>query len=112
MYLHLRGLCLDTNIDKLYVPMNKENSGSFVLVGLRSSIIKYDGIDFLWKLTDYYENTTATSNAPFASFELGSHEWMIENDASECPKGKKGILKLTGCSEGEFTCSNGQCIRQ
>ena len=112
MYLTLRGLCPDSNIDQFYVPRNKERSGSVILVGFVSTVIEYDKAKLLWKLSEYFDKTTATSEAPLASFALGSHEWRIENDALECPKGEKRILKLTGCFEGEFTCSSGECIRE
>ena len=59
-------------------------------------------------------NTTAISEAPFSSFALGSHNWVITNDNKVCsPRGESYIkhLKLTGCKVGEFTCSDGQCIK-
>ena len=59
-------------------------------------------------------NTTALSEAPFSSFALGSHNWVITNDNKVCsPRGESYIkhLKLTGCKVGEFTCSDGQCIK-
>ena len=59
-------------------------------------------------------NTTAISEAPFSTFALGSHNWVITNDNKVCSiKGESYSkhLKLTGCREGEFTCSDGQCIK-
>ena len=66
-----------------------------------------------WKLTEYSHNTTAITDAALASFVLGSHIWLIENDNIGCNNGESytTVLKLTGCREGEFTCSDGQCIR-
>ena len=52
--------------------------------------------------------------APFSSYALGAHSWQIEGDHPTCsPKGRphSRLLKLTGCREGDFTCSDGQCIR-
>ena len=64
----------------------------------------------------YYakENTTARAESSYASYILGSHEWLFEDDDVSCSV--KGVpyrrkLKLSGCSEGQFTCSDGQCIR-
>merc|ERR1712012_1483954 len=39
--------------------------------------------------------------------------WTISNDAFECNEGQtySTMLKLTGCAEDEFTCSDGQCIK-
>ena len=114
MYLQLRGLCPDSNIDRFYVPRNKIRSGAVILHGLDTTSIEYDKESLSWKLTEHNQNTTAVANAPLASYVLGTHEWLIENDEIECsPKGEpyRRVLKLTGCREGEFTCSDGQCIR-
>ena len=114
MYLELRGLCPDSNIDRFYVPRNKMRSGAVILHGLDTTSIEYDKESLSWKLTEHNHNTTAVANAPLATYVLGSHEWLIENDEIECsPKGEpyRRVLKLTGCREGEFTCSDGQCIR-
>ena len=45
MYLQLRGLCPDTNMDRFYVPRNKERSGAVILIGLKTSLISYDKVD-------------------------------------------------------------------
>ena len=115
MYLQLRGLCPDSNIDTFYVPKNKKNSGVVLLLGLQTSMIEYDKATLSWVLTDHSQNTTAVSNAPLDSYALGSHSWLINNDYQACSsKGEAywRTLKLTGCREGEFTCSDGQCIRR
>ena len=66
-------------------------------------------------MMEYSKNTSATTAAPYASYVLGKHEWWIENDNVECSsKGEsyRMILKMTGCENDEFTCSDGQCIRR
>ena len=45
MYLQLRGLCPDTNLDRFYVPRNKERSGALILIGLTTSLVAYDKAD-------------------------------------------------------------------
>ena len=45
MYLQLRGLCPDSNLDRFYVPRNKERSGALILIGLKTSLIAYDKAD-------------------------------------------------------------------
>ena len=116
MYLKLRGLCPDSNIDQVYVPRNKPRSGKVNLLGFRNTVIEYKGAEFGWllKVDGMLDNTTAVSKAPLASFALGKQEWVIEGDNMECSTNGEPytrILKLTGCREGEFTCSDGQCIR-
>ena len=78
-------------------------------------MIKYIETISSWQIeTQQSKNTTAISEAPFTSFALGSHNWTISNDNKTCStKGESYSrhLKLTGCREGEFTCSDGQCIK-
>ena len=114
MYLQLRGLCADSNIDRFYIPRNKNGSGAVILLGFYTTIIEYDIENVSWTLREYSQNTTAVTDAPFTSFALGANEWFIKGDSFDCSrKGMpyKRMLKLTGCREGEFTCRDGQCIR-
>ena len=113
MNLQLRGLCPASNIDRFYAPRNKKKSGAVLLLGLDTSIIEYENGNEKWKITEYSHNTTAITDAALASYVLGSHNWLIENDNIGCNNGESytTVLKLTGCREGEFTCSDGQCIR-
>ena len=114
IYLEMRGLCPESNIDRLYVPRNKRKSGSVQLIGLDTSIIEYDKNNLAWTIYEHSHNTTATTDAPLPSYALGAQTWIIQNDALGCSsKGKtySVTLKLTGCRAGEFTCSDGQCIR-
>ena len=116
MYLQLRGLCPDSNIDQDYIPRNRPRSGSVDLIGFKNTVIEYEGAKLGWKLKVHgmLDNTTARSKASLSSYVLGTHEWVIEDDNVECTSmgaNYTRVLKLTGCREGEFTCSDGQCIR-
>ena len=85
-----------------------------LLLGLDTTSIEYDEHLVSWKIMQHFQNTTALTDARLSSYVLGSHEWLIENDNVECSiRGKPytKVLKLTGCREGEYTCSDGQCIR-
>ena len=84
MYLQLRGLCPESNINRLYIPRNKKQSGAVDLISLRTTMIEYDKDKLSWKLTEHYKSTTAVTNAPLASYALGAHEWLIANDSLEC----------------------------
>ena len=114
MYLHLRGLCPGSFLDRYYVPQNKKRSGSFQLIGFKTTVIEYEKDTFSWRLLEHSQNTTAVSKASQATYVLGSHQWTIAGDSNDCsPNGEPyhRVLKLTGCREGQFTCSDGQCIR-
>ena len=115
MYLQLRGLCPDSNIDRFYVPRNKKRSGSVILMGLDTTTIEYDTENMVWKLIEHSQNVTATTNAPLASYVLGSHEWLIQNDKRECNnrvEGSKKVKKMDGCQDNSYVCTNGQCIKE
>ena len=86
------------------------------LLGFQNTLVEYQGEKLGWHLRveGILQNTTAQSKAPYASFVLGKHEWVIVEDKMECSENGEPytrVLKLTGCREGEFTCSDGQCIR-
>ena len=120
MFVQLRGLCPDSYIDQVYIPRNKPKSGNVDLLGFKNTVIEYEGSKLGWTLKaeeteGTLQNTTAHSKAPLASFVLGKHEWVIRGDNMECSENGEPytrVLKLTGCREGEFTCSDGQCIRK
>ena len=54
---------------------------------------------------------TGTSKATHSSFIIGKHNWTVEGDSS-CNGGRTYVteLKMSGCSENQFTCNNGQCL--
>ena len=58
MYLQLRGLCPDTNLDRFYVPRNKERSGALILIGLKTSLVAYDKADLSAMFDVIFESTT------------------------------------------------------
>ena len=84
MYLKLRGLCPQSNIDRFYVPRNKRQSGSVQVIGLKKTTIEYDKGDLMWSLAVESHNTSATSEAAFESYALGAHEWIIQDDSTKC----------------------------
>ena len=115
MFLTMRGLCPDSNIDKYFVPHNKENDGQTLFLGLFKTVIEYHEADNLWHLNVLGVNsmTVATSDATMHSFLLGKSKWTVTGDNVECNRGMPytAVLKLSGCKETEFTCHDGQCIK-
>ena len=113
MYLQLRGLCPDSDIDRFYVPQNKR--GAVRLLGLHTTTIEYDTENMIWNLVEHSKNVTATAKAPLASYVIGAQEWMIQNDNRKCfdkVEPANIVLKRTGCKEDEDTCTGGQCIKE
>ena len=109
--LNLRGLCGDSNLDKILMPQNQFTDGLTSFYGLLKTELTLK--DNVWTLNVFNSTTMAyTQEAPANGFALGKYDWNIEGDHINCNQGKpySKTLKLTGCQEGEFTCSEGQCI--
>ena len=74
---------------------------------------RYDDDKELWKATHQeHKEFLATSTAEKNSFLLGRQKWTIHNDSEACSLKPTytAVLKLTGCSEDEFTCDDGSCV--
>ena len=113
IYLTLRGLCPDTNIDTYWVPRNT-NTSQLIYVGITSSQISFNYSANLWELSvvGKKERTVGRAKTVFDTLMLGKANWMIESDFPACNNKLPYTtsLKLSGCGEDEFTCSDGQCI--
>ena len=108
--LRLRGLCKSSKIDTHYTP-NYYPNGTVYFLGIIGTEIWYD--QELWSLKVNMENTTALTKAEEVSFTLGKHLWTIESDSKKCHNDQlpEKVLKMSGCSEGQFTCNNGDCVQ-
>ena len=108
----LRGLCSDLSFDREYAFTITEQ-GQELYQGRRSSIIVYDRDTKLWNIYNPRDNTSIlTSTAPWESYLLGQQRLSFSLAKEEnCFKEKllQGV-KLTSCTKGLFTCSNGDCI--
>ena len=111
--LTLRGLCPDSNLDQSYVPRNDPVTGWVYYYGTFKTIAKLDGLEGKWEMQSAFFNTTASTDAKPGTFILGKHSWNIGGDSRGCHSGQPYTtkLKLTGCTEGDFTCDDGQCVR-
>ena len=113
IYLTLRGLCPESNIDTYWVPRN-DNTSKLIYVGITSSQISFNYSANLWELSvvGKKERTVGRADTGFDSLMLGRTSWLIESDSPACNNRRpySATLKLSGCGEEEFTCSDGQCI--
>ena len=113
--LLLRGLCggKDSKLDKQFTP--KQPAGTpndMILMGDVSTRIQYNENSSQWVMTDSRSKLTAVSRASKVSYVLGKHKWTVTGDVYDCHEGQPytTFLKLSGCSKGEFTCNDGQCV--
>ena len=125
--LLLRGLCKDsalrqthTSEPPLYTPKQLSQSPNDVFfAGLVATEIRFDDSALKWVITEgktvrnsHRQTARAESEATKLSYALGIHEWKVTGDLYQCHGGQPytTFLKLTGCSDGHFTCSDGQCV--
>ena len=111
--LRLRGLCKESNIDTYYTLQQVD--GHLRYMGVSNTAIVFSENKLLlespkWKLTVNLEETQATTIAKETTYVLGKHTWIITNDSVDCGKEKDRNLKMSGCSDGQFTCNNGDCV--
>ena len=109
--LTLRGLCPESYLDQTYLPRNDQTTGFLHHYGLAKTVAKLEGKT--WTMLTAFHNTSASTDARPDTFMLGKHNWTISKDSEDCSSGGSYSteLKLTGCSEAEFTCNDGQCVR-
>ena len=114
--LKLRGLCGNSNLDNMYVPLNKDNN--IMYSGWKQSDIYYDTSAAMWTArvtihddgTEYV--TTATTPAAYESLALGTHEWTVYNDSRQCSTDAVYTvsLSLSVCNRGQYGCYDGSCV--
>ena len=82
---------------------------NMILMGQYKTRIEYNDKTSQWIMTNAKYGVTAMSRTTKRSYLLGKHNWTISDDEG---KMHTTMLKLTGCNpEGEFTCSDGQCVK-
>lgn len=107
----LRGLCSESYFDHEYYLGGRDNDLEFI--GTFFSSIKPNG-NFTsqreWILTTKISSDTYAIMVSdmFSVYPIGLQKWKIKNDNCETEEQIK--LKLTPCSQGEFTCNDGTCI--
>ena len=111
-FLTLRGRCKDSFLDETYLPQNSPLDGETTFYGNTKTIARFLREDNRWRVESSFYKTTALSKEISGRFMLGKQNWTIDGDSKKCHNGKPYIaeMKLTRCTEGEFTCDDGQCI--
>ena len=100
-------------LDILYTPKQLYTDPDYMIMGGQiSTRITYNDQNSQWTMIDTQTNVSAISRATKVSYVLGKHTWTVDNDVYDCHEGKTYTtwLKLTGCSDGQFTCVSGGCI--
>ena len=114
--LRLRGLCKNSNLDDIYVPLNKDNQLTYS--GWEKSDIYYDRNTGKWTaMVTIHDNETesvtfATTKASYESLGLGTHQWTVYNDSRKCSTETEYQveLSLTICNSSQYGCHDGSCV--
>ena len=89
-------------------------NGSIIYKGLTNTEISFSSQSLTptWESTVNLKATKALTLVDEKSYILGINTWSIEHDIVNCQTGEqdKRYLKLTGCSKGQFTCTDGECV--
>ena len=76
--------------------------------------LRYNDALATWEVLDLtHPHFSAISRAPKDSLLLGTHSWTFHNDSKICSDQSSPYdrnITLSGCSDSEFTCSDGICI--
>jgi len=108
-YLHLRGLCDHSEIDRSYVLSFQENA--LVWIGAFKTVISYNTLKQRWEAFVQGSEVWAATNASYEGLLLGAHNWTIYNDR-QCNSESfyDSILSMNSCTSYQFNCNDGGCI--
>ena len=110
--IFVRGLCKQSLYNTVYM-YNIDSKGDVLCLGERTSMIAYDAMSQQWVWYDSKNNmSVATSTSSYASLLIGVHTVDFSGVMDDkCQQdGIVRRLKLTTCTPGQFTCSDGQCV--
>ena len=107
--LTVRGLCSGSAFDtQVKFSINKD--GFVEYYGTKRTLIKFDYDKNMWIMTSLsFPRTIARASAQGHTLALGSKSWVFENE--RCGKAHvEKLLKITTCTEGQYTCEDGRCV--
>ena len=107
--LTVRGLCSGSAFDTT-ITFSLNRDGYVEYFGEKNSFIEFDYKNNAWIMTSLpYPKAVAKAASAGHTLALGSKTWVIQND--QCGKKKvEKVLKITSCTEGQFTCYDGICV--
>ena len=113
MTVHIRGLCKGTSYDTNY-DYHITDEGKLMYVGHLSSAIWFNTTREAWIwVTRKLEGSIAVSSSPSDTYFLGMNKVNFVNSTDICVEGRDNKvlnIKMTTCSDNQFTCNDGHCI--
>ena len=110
--LKLRGLCESSHVLDRYFALSYDN-GNIVFKGLTSSEMIFEENSMMTLTNGQKKILESKAIGRRSPYPLGKHVWKVLNGSHLCTDdnvNESKLLKMTGCSDGFFTCDNGDCI--
>ena len=111
--IHVRGLCKGTFYDSAYNYVISDN-GKPMYLGRKYSAIWFNATREAWIwVSRKLEGSIAVSSSPSDTYFLGLNKVNFVNSTDICLEGKENKvlnIKMTTCSDDQFTCNDGHCI--
>ena len=112
--VRVRGLCPLTKFDTEYT-YTISGEGKPLYLGYYTSTISYNTEEQSWLWVTKLDNESiAISRSSEESMLIGTHtidfSGVKEDTCSKDKEDKEVVLKLTTCSDDQFSCDDGQCI--
>ena len=109
MKYSLRGLCAESEHDRVFFLEKAKKGRMPYFKGLSSSIITYNEDRKTWILKHLrYKLEGYLAENSVDTVPIGRKVWIL-NDPS-CTR-NQSKLTLTKCEEGQFTCNDGSCLQ-
>ena len=109
-FFRMRGLCLASVIDRQYKLIENLSGHRRMFLGPSKWSIKWHSTWKTWTLSNelfpaVYANTTTST------YPLGSYKWHLTGFDGCQNKPYTTLLTLSSCTDDEFTCDSGDCIK-
>ena len=109
--LKLRGMCENSHVDRYFAL--SYNNGNIVFKGLTRTEMIFEENSLITLTNGQQKILTSKAIGSSSPYPLGKHVWKVFNGQHICTDdivNESKLLKMTGCSDGYFTCNNGDCI--
>ena len=109
--LNLRGLCSSLDVDTFFTMITSSmKNRRYHLQGWTHSKIEWESNEREWQITSVKQPGVIATCNDTNDYPLGTHVWYFEDQLCSEPGKSFRLLNLQGCSEGQVSCRNGDCV--
>ena len=81
-----------------------------ILDKLPDTLIEWENNEREWQITSVKQSGVIATCNDTNDYPLGTHVWYFEDQLCSEPGKSFRLLNLQGCSEGQVSCRNGDCV--